>query len=177
MGKSRLIHEFVHSLRTKDCLVLETNSASYGHAASYLPVIELLRHYYFKISQRDNAKSIREKVTEKILALDPSLQDVIPPLLDLLDALDAGHPFQSLDSAPASTTHLPGNYPTAVARKSCATGRRGIRGFALERLSYPGLAERNRCQRTRRAPAAVGELSSGVPRRLERAAELPQPAP
>jgi class 3 adenylate cyclase/tetratricopeptide (TPR) repeat protein len=97
MGKSRLIHEFVHSFRTEDCLVLETNSASYGHAASYLPVIELLRHYYFKISQRDNAKSIREKVTEKILALDPSLQDVIPPLLDLLDALDAGHPFQSLD--------------------------------------------------------------------------------
>lgn len=97
MGKSRLIHEFVHSARTEDCLVLETNSASYGHAASYLPVIELLRHYYFKISQRDNAKSIREKVTEKILALDPSLQDVIPPLLDLLDALDAGHPFQALD--------------------------------------------------------------------------------
>lgn len=97
MGKSRLIHEFVHSSRTDDCLVLETNSASYGHAASYLPVIELLRHYYFKIGQRDNAKSIREKVTEKILALDPSLQDVIPPLLDLLDALDAGHPFQALD--------------------------------------------------------------------------------
>jgi class 3 adenylate cyclase/tetratricopeptide (TPR) repeat protein len=97
MGKSRLIHEFIHSFRTEDCLVLETNSASYGHAASYLPVIELLRHYYFKISQRDNAKSIREKVTDKILALDPSLQHVIPPLLDLLDALDAGHPFQSLD--------------------------------------------------------------------------------
>jgi class 3 adenylate cyclase/tetratricopeptide (TPR) repeat protein len=97
MGKSRLIHEFVHSPRTEDCLILETNSASYGHAASYLPVIELLRRYYFKIGQRDNAKSIREKVTEKILALDPSLQDAIPPLLDLLDALDAGHPFQSLD--------------------------------------------------------------------------------
>jgi class 3 adenylate cyclase/tetratricopeptide (TPR) repeat protein len=97
MGKSRLIHEFVHSSQTDDCLVLETNSASYGHAASYLPVIELLRHYYFKIGQRDNAKSIREKVTEKILALDPSLQDDIPALLDLLDALDAGHPFQSLD--------------------------------------------------------------------------------
>lgn len=97
MGKSRLIHEFVHSSQTDDCLVLETNSASYGHAASYLPVIELLRHYYFKIGQRDNAKSIREKVTEKILALDPLLQDAIPALLDLLDALDAGHPFQSLD--------------------------------------------------------------------------------
>ena len=97
MGKSRLIHEFVHSSQTAGCLILETNSASYGHAASYLPVIELLRHYYFKINLRDNAKSIREKVTGKILALDPSLQDMIPPLLDLLDALDTGHPFQSLD--------------------------------------------------------------------------------
>jgi class 3 adenylate cyclase/tetratricopeptide (TPR) repeat protein len=97
MGKSRLIHEFIHSPKTEGCLILETNSASYGHAASYLPVIELLRHYYFKINLRDNAKSIREKVTGKILALDPALQDVIPPVLDLLDALDAGHPFQSLD--------------------------------------------------------------------------------
>jgi class 3 adenylate cyclase/tetratricopeptide (TPR) repeat protein len=97
VGKSRLIHEFVNSHHTADCLLLETNSASYGHAASYLPVIELLRHYYFKINVRDSKKSIREKVTGKILTLDPSLQDVIPPVLDLLDALDAGHPFQSLD--------------------------------------------------------------------------------
>jgi class 3 adenylate cyclase/tetratricopeptide (TPR) repeat protein len=97
MGKSRLIHEFVHSAHTEGCLILETNSASYGHAASYMPVIELLRHYYFKINRRDNPGSIREKVTEKILALDPALRDTIPPLLDLLDALDAGHPFQSLD--------------------------------------------------------------------------------
>jgi class 3 adenylate cyclase/tetratricopeptide (TPR) repeat protein len=97
MGKSRLIHEFIRSSQTDGCLILETNSASYGHSASYLPVIELLRHYYFKINLGDNAKSIREKVTSKMLALDPSLQDVIPPVLDLLDALDAGHPFQSLD--------------------------------------------------------------------------------
>src|SRR5690242_3699083 len=97
MGKSRLIHEFVHSQQTEGCLILETNSASYGHAASYLPVIELLRHYYLKINLGDTAKSIREKVTGKILALDPALHDVIPPVLDLLDALDAGHPFQSLD--------------------------------------------------------------------------------
>lgn len=97
MGKSRLIHEFVHSLSAEGCLLLETNSASYGHAASYMPVIELLRQYYFKITRRDSAGSIREKVTEKILSLDPTLQDAIPPLLDLLDALDSGHPFQSLD--------------------------------------------------------------------------------
>ena len=97
VGKSRLIHEFVNSHHTTDCLLLETNSASYGHAASYLPVIELLRHYYFQINVRDSKRSIREKVTGKILTLDPSLQDVITPVLDLFDALEKDHPFQSLD--------------------------------------------------------------------------------
>nr|WP_291604620.1 adenylate/guanylate cyclase domain-containing protein [Bradyrhizobium sp.] len=97
IGKSRLIHEFVHSNDTDGCLLLETNSASYGHSASYLPVTELLRNFYFQITHRDNARSIREKVTTKILNLDPSLEYIIPPMLDLLDALEAEHPFQSLD--------------------------------------------------------------------------------
>ena len=96
VGKSRLVHEFVHSQPTADWLVLESNSASYGHATPYLPVIELLRNY-FKINVHDSTQSIREKVTGRILALDPSLQDAIPPMLDLLDALDDEHPFRSLD--------------------------------------------------------------------------------
>ena len=33
----------------------------------------------------------------KVLTLDPSLQDSLAPLLDLLDALDDEHPFRSLD--------------------------------------------------------------------------------
>jgi len=97
MGKSRLIHEFLSSDNTAGCLLLQTNSASYGHSASYLPVIELLRNFYFQITDRDSTRSIREKVTNKILRLDPSLEDIIPPVLDLLDALEAEHPFQSLD--------------------------------------------------------------------------------
>ena len=96
VGKSRLVHEFVHSHHTADWLVLESNSASYGHATPYLPVIELLRHY-FKINVHDSTRSIREKVTGKILTLDPALQDAIPPMLDLLDALEDEHPFRSLD--------------------------------------------------------------------------------
>ena len=96
VGKSRLVHEFVHSHHTADWLVLESNSASYGRATPYLPVIELLRHY-FKINVHDSTQSIREKVTDRILTLDHSLQDAIPPVLDLLDALDDEHPFRSLD--------------------------------------------------------------------------------
>jgi class 3 adenylate cyclase/tetratricopeptide (TPR) repeat protein len=96
VGKSRLVREFVHSHCTAEWLVLESKSAPYGRASPYLPVIELLRDY-FKISADDTTRSIREKVTERILGLDQSLQDAIPPLLDLLDSLDEDHPFRSLD--------------------------------------------------------------------------------
>jgi class 3 adenylate cyclase/tetratricopeptide (TPR) repeat protein len=96
VGKSRLVHEFVHSDHTAGWLVLESSSASYGHATPYLPVIELLRHY-FQINVHDSTRSIRERVTGKILTLDSSLEDAIPPVLDLLDALDEEHPFRSLD--------------------------------------------------------------------------------
>src|SRR3954454_646325 len=96
VGKSRLVREFVHSHGTAEWLVLESKSAPYGRASPYLPVIELLRDY-FKISADDTTRSIREKVTERILGLDQSLQDAIPPLLDLLDSLDEDHPFRSLD--------------------------------------------------------------------------------
>jgi hypothetical protein len=96
VGKSRLVREFLNSQHTADWLVLESNSVSYGRATPYLPVIELLRHY-FQISVHDSARSIREKVTGKILTLDAALHDAIPPVLDLLDALDDDNPFRSLD--------------------------------------------------------------------------------
>jgi len=96
VGKSRVVHEFVHSHHTADWLVLESNSVSYGRATPYLPVIELLRHY-FQISVHDSARSTREKVTGKILTLDAALHDAIPPVLDLLNALDDDNPFRSLD--------------------------------------------------------------------------------
>jgi class 3 adenylate cyclase/tetratricopeptide (TPR) repeat protein len=98
VGKSRLVREFVHSSHTAPWLVLESSSVSYGRATPYLPVIQLLRDY-FKINAHDSARSIRDNVTAKILALDPLLQDAIPPLLDLLDLLDEKHPFRSLDLA------------------------------------------------------------------------------
>ena len=96
VGKSRLVREFVHSHHTAEWLVLESKSAPYGRASPYLPVIELLRDY-FKISADDSTRSIREKITGRILGLDQSLREAIPPLLDLLDSLDENHPFRSLD--------------------------------------------------------------------------------
>lgn len=96
VGKSRLLHEFLHSSSTKDWLILQSAPPSYCRAISYLPVIELLKQY-FMINPHDTTHAIREKASGKMLALDPSLQDAVPPILDLLDSLDSDHPFRSLD--------------------------------------------------------------------------------
>ncbi len=84
VGKSRLFWEFAHSHRVHDWLVLHCASVTYGKAAAYLPVIELLRGY-FAIDDRDDARKIREKVTGKVLTLAPALAPVLPALLALLD--------------------------------------------------------------------------------------------
>ena len=97
VGKSRLVHEFLHSPETTGWLLVQSNSASYGRATPYLPVIELLKNY-FKLDVRDSPRSVREKVTGKLLTLDPSLHGCIAPLLHLLDVLPDDDPFRSLDS-------------------------------------------------------------------------------
>jgi Adenylate and Guanylate cyclase catalytic domain/AAA ATPase domain len=86
VGKSRLVYECVHSYRTQGWLVLESASVSYGKATPYFPVIDLLKRYCH-IEERDDARTIRAKVTGQVLTLDVTLQDTVPALLALLDAL------------------------------------------------------------------------------------------
>src|SRR2546426_2266834 len=84
VGKSRLVWEFTHSHHTQGCLVLEASSVSYGKASTYLPVIDLLKGY-FQIEPRDDARKIREKVTEKLLSLDRALESCLTPICWLFD--------------------------------------------------------------------------------------------
>jgi len=96
VGKSRLVYEFVHSHRTPGWLVLESASVSYDKATPYFPVIDLLKRYVH-VEDGDDARTIRAKVTGQILTLDESLQDTIPALLSLLDALPEDSPFSQID--------------------------------------------------------------------------------
>src|SRR5216683_547481 len=96
LGKSRLVYEFVHSHYTPGWLVLESASVSYGKATPYFPVIDLLRRYSH-VEERDDTRTIRAKVTGQVLTLDPALQDTVPALLALLDALPEDSPFFTLD--------------------------------------------------------------------------------
>jgi predicted ATPase len=84
VGKSRLFWEFTHSRRTVDWLIFESGSVSYGKATPYLPLIDLLKAY-FKITDRDDQREIREKVTGKLLTLDKALEPTLPAFLTLLD--------------------------------------------------------------------------------------------
>ncbi|MEJ2122617.1 MAG: adenylate/guanylate cyclase domain-containing protein [Alphaproteobacteria bacterium] len=84
VGKSRLFYEFTHEVRGTSCLILECGAVSYGTATPYLPVIDLLKGY-FQVSNHDDARRIREKVTGKLFTLDEELKPALPALLALLD--------------------------------------------------------------------------------------------
>jgi class 3 adenylate cyclase len=96
VGKSRLVHEFVHSHSTSGWLVLESASVSYGKATPYFPVIDLLKRYSH-IEDHNDTRTIRAKLTGQVLTLDETLQDTLPALLSLLDALPDDSPFLTLD--------------------------------------------------------------------------------
>jgi class 3 adenylate cyclase/tetratricopeptide (TPR) repeat protein len=96
VGKSRLVYEFMHSHHLQGWRLLESASVSYGKATPYFPVIDLLRRYT-RVEERDDVRTIRAKVTGQVLTLDESLQETIPALLSLLDALPEDSPFRTLD--------------------------------------------------------------------------------
>ena len=83
VGKSRLVLEFKVSPRTHDCLVVEAGCLSYGKAMPFHPIIHLLKQY-FHIEEGDSETRYREKVTGKVITLDPALQGALPFLLDAL---------------------------------------------------------------------------------------------
>jgi len=96
VGKSSLRYEFVHSHHTQGWLVLEAASVSYGKATPYFPIVDLLKRYVH-VEDGDEPRTVRAKVTGHLLTLDEALQETIPALLALLDALPADSPFLRLD--------------------------------------------------------------------------------
>ena len=80
VGKTRLFYEFARSHHTHGWLQLESSSVSYGKATAYLPVRDLLKAY-FQIDDRDDGRKTREKLTGKLLTLDPALGPTLPAFL------------------------------------------------------------------------------------------------
>ena len=96
VGKTRLFHEFTHASRIHGWLLLESSSTSYGKATPYLPVLDLLKAY-FQIENHDDGRRVHEKLTGRLLTLDPALGPTLPAFLALLEVpVEAPH-WQALD--------------------------------------------------------------------------------
>jgi class 3 adenylate cyclase/tetratricopeptide (TPR) repeat protein len=98
VGKTRLFHEFTHASRTQGWLRLESSSASYGKATPFLPIIDLLKAY-FQIEDRDDGRRMREKLTGRLLTLDPALGLSLPAFLALLEVPVEDASWQALEPA------------------------------------------------------------------------------
>jgi class 3 adenylate cyclase/tetratricopeptide (TPR) repeat protein len=96
VGKSRLFHEF-KLMSQSDGFVMEAFSVSHGRASAYLPIIELLKSY-FRITDQDDERIRREKITGRMLALDRALEDAMPYLFALLGVQDGGSPLDDMES-------------------------------------------------------------------------------
>ena len=95
VGKSRLLAEFLASPLTQGWLILETHAVSYGQATPYRPIRDLLQAF-FRIDDRDDERTIREKV-DKCLTLDVALQPTRSAVLALLDVSVDDPEWQALD--------------------------------------------------------------------------------
>ena len=165
VGKSRLIYEFVQAAHAQGWLVLDSAAVSYGQATPYFLVIDLLRRYC-RLEERDDIRTIQAKVTEQVLTLDAALQDTIPALLALLDALPADSSFLQLGASPAAPAYAPGAQASAAAREPGTTPAAGLRGSALAGYGDPGAAREPCREPADSALAPAGQLPSRIPTRL-----------
>jgi class 3 adenylate cyclase/ribosomal protein L40E len=95
-GKSRLFFEF-KAKNQSGWSVLETFSVSHGKAAAYFPVIDLL-HNYFKITDDDDQRARRAKITGNVLTLDRALEDTLPYIFALLGVSEADNPLEAMNA-------------------------------------------------------------------------------
>jgi tetratricopeptide (TPR) repeat protein len=98
VGKTRLFHEFTQAPCTQGWLLLESRSTSYGKATPYLPVLDLPKAY-FQIEDGDDGRRVREKVTGRLLTLDPALGPSVPAFLALLEVPGEDAAWQALEPA------------------------------------------------------------------------------
>ena len=140
VGKSRLVYECVHSHRTQGWRVLESASVSYGKATPYFPVMDLLKRYCH-VDDGDDVRTIRAKVTGQVLTLDETLQDTLPALLGLLDALPDDSPFLTL------IRHSAGSARSTRSSACCCAKVRCSRCSWCLKTCTGSMPRRRRCSR------------------------------
>jgi class 3 adenylate cyclase/tetratricopeptide (TPR) repeat protein len=83
LGKSRLIHEFRHSLNRSEITVIQGRCQSYGKSIPYFPHINALKRG-LDWRDADTPVELHEKAVSNVLAMDASLEKYLPVYLHLL---------------------------------------------------------------------------------------------
>jgi class 3 adenylate cyclase/predicted ATPase len=96
VGKSRLLLEFRQSLASGGALYLEGRCIQYAGCILYLPILDLLRSY-LEIQEGNREVLVKGKLSGKVLSLDLSPEQILPPLQELLSLKVEDQPFLQLE--------------------------------------------------------------------------------
>jgi class 3 adenylate cyclase len=89
VGKSRLCQELVALCRSRDIRIVETHCLSHARHAALAVVRDLLRRALGVAGDAD-AAGARTQIAQRLLALDPTLGDVVGLIQDLMAVPDPG---------------------------------------------------------------------------------------
>ncbi len=95
VGKSRLCDEFAASAIARGITVRRTAGVSHGGEVPLLPILAVFRPY-FGITEADSAAQARERIGDRLLALDPAFLDDLPLFFDFLEVPDPERPTPQL---------------------------------------------------------------------------------
>jgi class 3 adenylate cyclase/tetratricopeptide (TPR) repeat protein len=95
LGKSRLVHAFSEGL-SDNWRVLKAACSPQQTQSSYYPVSNLIRNI-FGISIDDTPDTVAKRLTDQIVALDPTLSVFLPSLFSLLDIPTADQEWKKLE--------------------------------------------------------------------------------
>jgi class 3 adenylate cyclase/tetratricopeptide (TPR) repeat protein len=95
-GKSRLCFEFIERLRARGITVNQGAGLAHGRNLPYLPMLQIFRGYY-GIEERDDARTIREKIAGRMLLLDEGFREILPVLFEFFGAPDPERPTPHMD--------------------------------------------------------------------------------
>jgi class 3 adenylate cyclase len=91
VGKSRLCDEFARTVLARGMSVGRAAGVSHGREVPLLPILAYLREY-FGITEVDSAGQARERISDRLLGLDPTFADDLPLFFDFLEVPDPERP-------------------------------------------------------------------------------------
>jgi class 3 adenylate cyclase len=91
VGKSRLCDEFARTVLARGMAVGRTAGVSHGREVPLLPILAYFREY-FGITEADSAGQARERISDRLLGLDPTFDDDLPLFFDFLEVAEVADP-------------------------------------------------------------------------------------